>query len=376
MPDKSDEEIIKEVGLESSKDISHEEALEELNIRDDGDLLEPVEDKDKVIANEDKDDMDTSRMIKEDEIDQDSIPVQKKQPKIYKILIGIAGFLALILIAGAVLYFTGFFDPKPVETPTPAPQEAQKVEVKKEVQFNSEEIDKQALNKKLSMLTKHEIMNKEELEAQENRIKEEERLKKEEEERIIEEKRKEEEARLAAQYAKIEEEKQALEEQQNRIKQQQEDFLKQQQALLEEIEMQKAQFLADIENKKMLEEPTLAQEPVQTMENPPMDEMNNENTPLEEEKEGKIATNLSFMSFINVAIIKGELYKSFLDNIQKVDQTISLCRDDKNRIEIYSGPYYSEKEREKAFNTFIQKGFKEAYYVDLTQEEYMKRCKY
>ena len=84
----------------------------------------------------------------------------------------------------------------------------------------------------------------------------------------------------------------------------------------------------------------------------------------------------TFLSFINVATIKGNLYKSYLDKVEKYDKKISLCRDFKNRIEIYFGPYESQEERLKVFNLLIENGFKEAYLVDFTDEEYNKRCNY
>lgn len=84
----------------------------------------------------------------------------------------------------------------------------------------------------------------------------------------------------------------------------------------------------------------------------------------------------TFLSFINVATIEGELYKSFLDKVTKIDNNVSLCRDNKNRVEIYFGPYYSNNEREKVLNNLLENGFKYSYSVDFTQEEYNKRCKY
>lgn len=84
----------------------------------------------------------------------------------------------------------------------------------------------------------------------------------------------------------------------------------------------------------------------------------------------------TFLSFINVATIKGDLYKSYLDKVEKYDKKLSLCRDLKNRIEIYFGPYQSQEEREKVFNQLIENGFKQAYLVDFTEDEYKKRCEY
>ncbi len=87
-------------------------------------------------------------------------------------------------------------------------------------------------------------------------------------------------------------------------------------------------------------------------------------------------TSNSFMSFINIATIKGELYKSYLDKILAIDNNVLLCRDLKNRIVIYTGPYDSEKQRNEIFNKFLKKDFKESYLVDFTKEEYEKMCKY
>jgi len=104
MAEKTDEEIIKEVGLEASdNDISDEQALEELSIKDDGqddesleeinnneleptnESLEPVEEDSKanVIENEDKDDEELINNKETKDLEEE-IPVQKKQPKFLK----------------------------------------------------------------------------------------------------------------------------------------------------------------------------------------------------------------------------------------------------------------------------------------------------
>lgn len=374
MAEKTDEEIINEVGLESSSnDISPEEALEELSIKDDkGELenLEPVKDdssdnKDKssenVIENEDRDDEKELINNADKELKEESLSVQKKQPRIYKILIGVAAFLLLTLLTGAVLYFTGFFDPEPVK-----PEQKIEKKVQNEIIFDEDSINKNKLNKKLTMLTKKEIMNKEELEAEEKRLKEEERLKKEAEEKAIEEKKRKEAERLA----KMQEEKRLLKEQEERLKKEQEALLQMQDELKIEFEEQKKQFLLDLENQKaQIEEKE--KEEIETIinEEPEMNVEPVEEMPVDD-------TSKTFLSFINVATIKGELYKSFLDKALTFDKNVSLCRDFKNRIEIYFGPYESKKERKKVFNNLIENGFKESYLVDFTQEEYDKRCKY
>ncbi|RXJ69574.1 hypothetical protein CRV08_02395 [Halarcobacter ebronensis] len=400
MKNKSDEEIIDEIigsDSESKETTSEADALAKLSIRDDkrknqndesDDELEPVLDensknksanKENVIENEDKDGSSNNS------IDEEDFPIQKKQPKIFKILIAIAALLSVVLLIGIILYFSGFFDPKPV-VETKVVKEIKKVEP--EVVFNENDINKKELNKKLNMLTKKEIMSQEELEAEEKKIEEEKKRKEEEMQKEIEEKKKEEELKLANQLTKIQEEKKALEEQQLAIKQQQEEFLKLQEEAKKELEEKKNQILngTSSENKPAVNEPAkedtnIAQTPqednantdensAQTQEQQPVSQ---EQMPKEEAT--KIVTK-SFLSFINVATIKGELFKTYLDDIEKYNKNISLCRDTKNNIEIYFGPFDSQNEREKVFSNLMENGYKDAYLVDFTAEEYNKRCKY
>merc|ERR1711879_1130153 len=127
------------------------------------------------MGNEDRDDLNQKKHINNNDIEEDTLPMQKKQPKIFKILISIAVFLFLILATGAVLYFTGFFDPEPIKV---VEKKEINEKIEEEITFNTKDIDKNRLNKKLTMLTKREIMNKEELETEENKIKEEKKKKK------------------------------------------------------------------------------------------------------------------------------------------------------------------------------------------------------
>jgi len=382
MAEKSDEEIIKELGLETSNELSAQEALDTLSFDNEEDTLAPVEEsvelvEDKTnnsseninknaIENEDRDDLNQKKHINNNDIEEDTLPMQKKQPKIFKILISIAVFLFLILATGAVLYFTGFFDPEPIKV---VEKKEINEKIEEEITFNTKDIDKNRLNKKLTMLTKREIMNKEELETEENKIKEEKRKKEEaEEKKRLEEKKKEEEL-VAAQLKRLEEEKKILENQQKMIKDEQEKFLQMQIQAKEELAQAQEKLLKEISNST--NKKSIMQEEQEESYMEEESELIDEESSNYENENSK-----SFLSFINVATIKGELYKSFLDKAQKYDKNISLCRDNKNRIVIYSGPYDSLKQREKVFSNLLSNGFKESYLIDLTNEEYKKRCKY
>jgi hypothetical protein len=370
MAEKTDEEIIKEVGLETTDDTNSEELLEELSI--DTNFDKTLEKNNESTNNQDSKENDSTKNSSNEEENKSS-PVQKKQPKIYRILIGVVAFLLLILTVGIILYFLGYFDPEEPVKKSNKKSEIEKIDTN--INFNAKELNKTRLNKKLSMLTKHEIMNRNELEAEEKRIKEEEKKKKETEQKIIDEKKKKETEELAAQYAKIEEEKRIIEERQKNIKQKQEDFLRIQEEAKMELETKRLELVQEFEKQKLSQSEILEDE--QILENKNMDEEVQEDIEEEEPlKEDIDVSSQSFLNFINVATIKGELYKSFLDEVQNYDNNLSLCRDYKNRIEILFGPYESKEQRENVFSNLLNNGFKEAYLIDFTNEEYQKRCKY
>lgn len=361
MENKTDEEIIQEVGLETSNNTNTEEGNDELLIQDDNELSMEEE-----TLNEQTDDNKENiekENISENE-DEEVIPIQKKQPKIYKILISVVAFLSLILTIGAILYFMGYFDPEP---PKKIENKVTKTkEVKKDINFNAKELNKKRLNKKLKMLTKYEIMNKDELDAEENKIILAKKKKKEKENKDLALKKKKAEEKILANYAKIEKEKEYLIKQQNELKQEYDNFKEMQKKAKLDFEMKKNNLLKELENKTVM-----------TPQEQIIPNINEENEPQIVEKELIENKELKyFLSFINVATIKGNLHKDFLDRIQKFDKKLSLCRDSKNRIEILFGPYTSNKDRKKVFNDLLENNIKEAYLIDFTKVEYEKRCKY
>lgn len=84
----------------------------------------------------------------------------------------------------------------------------------------------------------------------------------------------------------------------------------------------------------------------------------------------------TFLKFINVAKIKGALYKKYLDKVVSINPNVILCRDDKNRIELYFGPFKNDIEREELLNKLLDKGFEQAYKLEFTKEEFNSRCNY
>ena len=93
------------------------------------------------------------------------------------------------------------------------------------------------------------------------------------------------------------------------------------------------------------------------------------------EEQDEIIEQSSFLAFIKVETNNTLLYKSFIDKIEAVDNNIQLCRDNNNTVEVLLGTY-SEEKRDEVLKK-LQKSFKnESYKIDLTQEEFDKRCNY
>lgn len=285
-----------------------------------------------------------------------------KKPSLKVILVSIIAILLLLLIIGITLII---FSPKeePIaETPSqeiaaPTTQEVTQnqeiTEAKEpEVKFDLSSINSQKLNEQLANLTNKNI-KKEAPTTVEN---EESRRVLEEQKRIEEESLKIEEDMVLKQKESLEEKKAELEMEMQKL-----EALKKE-AILAREELIKAQNTNIESNKKDIQ-----------IEQKPQEKIKQENI---EETKAKEQNNGEFLQLINVAKIKGTLYKKYLDKATRIDPNILLCRDDLNRIELYYGPFSSDEERETLLNKLLKNGFSQAYELEMTKDEFNKRCKY
>ncbi|WP_368029685.1 hypothetical protein [Arcobacter sp. s6] len=319
--------------------------VEDLKIKDElsdaNTLTIENEDNDK-ISNEDDKYKDILE-VKED------ITKSKKKSLLSKILIGLIIFLFLLLAVGISLYFLGFFTPK--EDTTPVVENSMPVEVKEETyKFDIKDINSKKLNEQLSFLTNKNI----------NKEKNEELEKLENEKRIIEEEKRREAEALKIKEEALLKEKEAIEEKKTQLENEKAELeaMKQEALMLkEQLEMNKSKLEANTEENKNTVIPVAI-----------------------EKKENDIPTLVSkdkkFLKFINVAKIKGSLYKKYLDKVSSVNPNAILCRDDKNRIEIYFGPFEDDETRSNLLDKLIKNKFQEAYEVEFTKDEFDKRCNY
>ncbi|MFY9105574.1 hypothetical protein OZY38_10000 [Aliarcobacter cryaerophilus] len=105
-------------------------------------------------------------------------------------------------------------------------------------------------------------------------------------------------------------------------------------------------------------------------------ETSNSNSNSKKEETTKITESLTFVKLINVAKIKGDLNKKYFDKVIEVNANVLLCRDDENIIELYYGPFLEDEIRDNLLSKLIKNGFKEAYSLEMTKEEFDKRCNY
>jgi len=288
------------------------------------------------------------------EIKKEEFDKKIKKSPLKKILIILVGFLVSLILIGLILYFIGFFEPKeePLKTEQ-TPVVSQEVATVEEYKFNLNDINSKKLNEQLAYLTNKNLNEEkqEELERIEN------------EKKLIEDEKKREEEALKAHEDSLLKEQKALEEKKA------------------ELEREKAELeILKQEALRIKEELQSNQNSVNTMENI-------DNNPTEEPIKEELQTSTEstdnntqksdgFLKFINVAKIKGVLYKKYLDSVVAVNANVILCRDDKNRIELYYGPFNTENERTELLKKLIENGFEQAYELEFTQEEFNNRCNY
>lgn len=292
---------------------------------------------------------------------------KKKTPLIKKILIGLVGFLLLVIIAGATLYFTGFFEPEVVEEVQQEPTAMQQEQPKEDnsYKFEIKDINSKKLNEQLANLTNKNIIQE----------KNEEREKLENERKLIEEQKIKEEEALKQQEEKLLKEKQALEETKKLLEKEKAQLESlRQEALNVKEQLVDQDNIAVKETEKLIEQST--PKPSSSNHKETVVKEEKEVTKADVEEESSTSDNNMFLRFISVAKIKGQLYKKYLDKVVSVNSNVILCRDDKNRIELYFGPFKNESERDELLNKLLDKGFDQAYKLEFTKDEFDARCNY
>ena len=284
---------------------------------------------------------------------KDGNKIQKLRPKYFKyLIIALVSFLSLITV-GMISFYSGIFESEEKVIETKAPVMVQKK--LKNYKFNIKDINVKRLNKKLSLLTKAEILL----------LEEEKRLKEEEEKRLKEEKELKKQNTLEE---KVKKEQERIDKENSLLKEN-EDLENKNKELSEElIQVQKDL----IDSKKDGDIIILNKEEAEIISDDEINLANKKDVEITKEKE---LLN-SFLLFIEVRSNNKEIYKSFIDKLEKYELKIELCRDQNNEVQVLLGSYNNEIKRNETIDKLKMNLKYKFEKIDLTYEEFNKRCNY
>ncbi len=245
--------------------------------------------------------------------DDDLSDEEKKQVKLKKIIILTGGLLGIIILIAILLYFTGAFEPEVIEESQDL--NTTKVETKKIVKIKSVERKKYITFNITQIDTKR--LNKKLL--------------------------------ILTKYEILEED--AIE----RIKaKEKEKLYKEQQAKLENFA------------KKNKEEPIFNKIGKDTT-----------NQSNKYDKKNNTQKNKATLNhFIQIPTLKLSQFKSFIRKAKLVKANLSICKDTSGKTQIYIGPFTNENSRTKILTTLSKKKIKDTKKLNLSKEEFDKRCSF
>ena len=272
------------------------------------------------------------------------------------LFITIGVLLLFLIILATIFIFKSEESKEPTESSPPVESSAKTNENKtenvpsepeiKETKFDFNNLEPEKLNEQLELLTNKNM-----------------EYQKEKEQKILEEEKK-----LSPVFNLVNnlKDKEEIKKEENSIVSS-EDNKKEEISKIEEIKEDKKEEI--ISEKKDIATST-------SNETKTQNETSNINSNSKKEETTKITESLTFVKLINVAKIKGDLNKKYFDKVIEVNANVLLCRDDENIIELYYGPFLEDEIRDNLLSKLIKNGFKEAYSLEMTKEEFDKRCNY
>ncbi len=422
-----EEEAIDGLELENSEKESTEEELE--NTSSEEESSEVDEEESSSNSSESEESSESSQVNEKDntsdEVD-DEAEIAQKSAKLKKILMIVVGVLSLILTAGLLYFFLGTSEPEELtndenDTKTDKNKQISNMPLKKQYEFKVKDINKKRLNRKLSFLTKDEIIEEEEQEKTVPvvpKIKKEETFKEEKNE-VITSSKKDEEKEIKVSdkspantkpikiesTSKIEPSEENIESNFEELASSESDS----QNITEDniIESNKPIVVEtdrDEISKEENKDSLIANQPIESSgievaSKKNVDKVINDTIPTEADKvenealnkdevaeeikndinqnqssSEEISNNKSFLKFAQIATIKSKLYLSFLHKVHEIDKRISVCRNEKNLIQVFVGPFKDDKDRNNTLSKINSTIVKDAFAIDFTKEEFDKRC--
>ncbi len=257
-------------------------------------------------------------------VDENLSPEDTKNAKLKKIIIFVGALFGLVILTGFILFFMGTFDPpkipKPIDINTTKSQEDNTVHInskprKKYITFTINKINVKRLNRKLTLLTKYEILEEDAIE----------KLKAIEKEKQYKQKQK----RLEL-FAKMNK---------------------------EESLFKKVKTIADINYQNKYKTNAI-------------------NTKDKNKTSIATATKIVLNSFIQIPPLKIKEFQSFIKKSKKFNANLSICKNENNRTLIFIGPFLDNKTRDTIIKTLDKKLSKVIKKINLSQDEFDKKCRF
>jgi len=231
--------------------------------------------------------------------------------------------IIIVILTGIILYFTGAFEPTIIEKSKDANTTTIKKDkivaikskpIKKYIDFKMSQINKKRLNRKLSLLTKYEILEDDAIE----------KLKAIEKERLY----KERQAKLEL-FAKRNKEE----------------------PLFEKI----------AKDKNIIHKNNFKKDGINTINN---------------KSDSKDTKKIIFDSFVQIPTLKFSKFSKFIKKAKKVRANLSICKDSNGRTQIFVGPFLDKISRTNTLKTLNKKLYKDIKQLNLSKKDFDKMCKF
>jgi len=261
-------------------------------------------------------------------VDESLDPQEAKQAKLKKIIILVSALFGLVLLTGIILYFTGSFEPDVIEKPKDINTtlinknsivKIKSKPIKKYIDFKISQINIKRLNKRLSLLTKYEIIEDDIVEKQ----------KAIEKERLYKEKQK----------------KFTLFSKQNK-----------EEPLFKKIPNNKLNIIHTNQYT--------------------IDGVENNQSQAQIDKNSSINSKILVKSFIQISTLKISKFTKFIKESKKNKANLSICKDENGRTQIYIGPFINTKIRDFIITKLSNKLRSSIKKLNLSNYDFEKRCKF
>jgi hypothetical protein len=268
-------------------------------------------------------------------IDEKLSDEEKKQAKLKLIIMGIGGLIVFTILIGVILFFLGVFDPPQAPVQQNVTKNKKDVKIKsavkisskkrkKQIKFSISQINIKRLNKKLKAVEKEKAYKKQ----QQDRL---------------------------DKFAKNNKEE-----------------------ALEDDEVSDGQLVfKKVKNKKRDDDDTeeFLFKQVKNKKDKDKKNRNQDKNDKTSKTSKTMAQSKDLKAFIKIPIIKLNKFKLLIKKVKLMKVNLSICKDQNGKTQVYLGPFLTKQNRTKLITTINKKKKEYIINLDISSEEFEKKCK-